>query len=403
MPVDEELRLAYVALTRAQKKLDPGPLNWIKEYTEDEDESPKKPTAVETAMGMALPTEKVTEDEFNESTVKTAEKIDPAVEKVANAIIEAIERGTVPWQKPWTGGGFLPTSVATGKTYEGSNILVLWAAMEKNGWTDNRFLTYNKAEKLGGNIRRGEKGTQVIHWPQIFKEVEKPDGTKEKVRVYRPPTIRTVFNVEQAENIDLPAIVKGEPIPVTEGETAILEAYKDKPEILFVAQDQAFYSPIDDIIKLPQREQFKSEQSFFETLVHELAHSTGHRSRLDRTELLDNYGKHLESRGEEELIAEITVALVAGRLGVKIDFENVAAYAKSWLPAVKNNPQMIVKAAKQAQRAVDHMLGKQEEPEGPVDEDGNPIGSGVGSEGKTGEEIAAEKKAEPENKDERTV
>jgi len=403
MPLDEELRIAYVALTRAQKKLDPGPLNWIKEYTEDEDESPKKPTAIETDMGMALPTEKVTEDQFNESTVKTAEKIDPAVEKVANAIIEAIERGTVPWQKPWTGGGFLPTSVATGKTYEGSNILVLWAAMEKNGWTDNRFLTYKKAEKLGGNIRRGEKGTQVIHWPQIFKEVEKPDGTKEKVRVYRPPTIRTVFNVEQAENIDLPAIVKGEPIPVTEGETAILEAYKDKPEILFVAQDQAFYSPIDDIIKLPQREQFKSEQSFFETLVHELAHSTGHKSRLDRQELLDNYGKHLESRGEEELIAEITVALVAGRLGVKIDFENVAAYAKSWLPAVKNNPQMIVKAAKQAQRAVDHMLGKQEEPEGPVDEDGNPIGSGVGSEGKTGEEIAAEKKAEPENKDERTV
>jgi antirestriction protein ArdC/superfamily I DNA/RNA helicase/DNA polymerase III epsilon subunit-like protein len=403
MPVDEELRLAYVALTRAQKKLDPGPLNWIKEYTEDEDESPKKPTAVETQMGMALPTENVTEEEFNESTVKTAEKIDPATEKVANAIIEAIERGTVPWQKPWTGGGFLPTSVATGKTYEGSNILVLWAAMEKNGWTDNRFLTYKQAEKLGGNIRRGEKGTQVIHWQPVFKEVEKPDGTKEKVFVYRPPKVITLFNAEQADNINLPAIVKGEPIPVTEGETAILEAYKDKPQILFVSQDQAFYSPTEDIIKLPQREQFKSDQSFFETLVHELAHSTGHKSRLDRKELLDNYGKHLESRGEEELIAEITVALVAARLGIKIDFENVAAYAANWLPAVKNNPQMIIKAAKQAQKAVDHMLGKQEAPEAPVDEEGNPIGSGVGSEGRTGEEIAAEKEAEPENKDERTV
>jgi len=403
MPVDEELRLAYVALTRAQKKLDPGPLNWIKEYTEDEDESPKKPTAVETQMGMALPTENVTEEQFNESTVKTSEKIDPATEKVANAIIEAIERGTVPWQKPWTGGGFLPTSVATGKTYEGSNILVLWAAMDKNGWTDNRFLTYKQAEKLGGNIRRGEKGTQVIHWQPVFKEVEKPDGTKEKVFVYRPPKVITLFNAEQADNINLPAIVKGEPIPVTEGETAILEAYKDRPQILFVAQDQAFYSPTEDIIKLPQREQFKSDQSFFETIVHELAHSTGHKSRLDRTELLDNYGKHLESRGEEELIAEITVALVAARLGIKIDFENVAAYAKSWLPAVKNNPQMIVKAAKQAQKATDHMLGKQEEPEAPVDEEGNPIGSGVGSEGKTGEEIAAEKEAESENNDERTV
>jgi antirestriction protein ArdC/DNA polymerase III epsilon subunit-like protein len=403
MPSDEELRIGYVALTRAQEKLDPGPLKWILDYTEDEDELPKKPTAIETSMGMALPTENVTEDQFNESTVKTSEKIDPATEKVANAIIEAIERGTVPWQKPWTGGGFLPTSVATGKTYEGSNILVLWAAMEKNGWTDNRFLTYKQAEKLGGNIRRGEKGTQVIHWQPVFKEVEKPDGTKEKVFVYRPPKVITLFNAEQADNINLPAIVKGEPIPVTEGETAILEAYKDRPQILFVAQDQAFYSPTEDIIKLPQREQFKSDQSFFETLVHELAHSTGHRSRLDRTELLDNYGKHLESRGEEELIAEITVALVAARLGIKIDFENVAAYAKSWLPAVKNNPQMIVKAAKQAQKATDHMLGKQEEPEAPVDEEGNPIGSGVGSEGKTGEEIAAEKEAESENNDERTV
>ena len=403
MPSDEELRIAYVALTRAQEKLDPGPLKWILDYTEDEDELPKKPTAVETQMGMALPTENVTEEQFNESTVKTAEKIDPATEKVANAIIEAIERGTVPWQKPWTGGGFLPTSVATGKTYEGSNILVLWAAMEKNGWTDNRFLTYKQAEKLGGNIRRGEKGTQVIHWQPVFKEVEKPDGTKEKVFVYRPPKVITLFNVEQADNINLPAIVKGEPVPVTEGETAVLEAYKDKPQILFVAQDQAFYSPIEDIIKLPQREQFKSDQSFFETLVHELAHSTGHRSRLDRSDLTDNYGNHLESRGEEELIAEITVALVAARLNVKIDFENVAAYAANWLPAVKNNPQMIVKAAKQAQKATDHMLGKQEAPEAPVDEEGNPIGSGVGSEGKTGEEIAAEKEAESENNDERTV
>ena len=405
MPSDEELRLAYVALTRAQKKLDPGPLNWIKGYTDDEDELPKKPTIIENAMEMTLPTEKVTEDEFNESTVKTAEKIDPATEKVANAIIEAIERGTVPWQKPWTGGGFLPTSVATGKTYEGSNILVLWAAMDKNGWTDNRFLTYKQAEKLGGNIRRGEKGTQIIHWQPVFKEVEKPDGTKEKVFVYRPPKVITVFNAEQADNINLPAIVEGEPIPVTEGETAILEAYKDKPEIKFVAQDQAFYSPTEDIIKLPKREQFKSDQAFFETLVHELAHSTGHRSRLNRTDLLDNYGKHLESRGEEELIAEITVALVAARLGVKIDFENVAAYAKSWLPAVKNDPQMIVKAAKQAQKAVDHMLGKQEEP-AKFDEEGNPVepvGEGVGSEGRTGEEIAEEIKPTPETTPEPNV
>ena len=161
--------------------------------------------------------------------------------------------------------------------------------------------------------------------------------------------------------------------------------------------------PINDNIYLPLREQFGSEQDLFETLVHELAHSTGHPSRVNRTELLENYGNHKASRGEEELIAEISVAIVAGRLGVEIDFGNITAYAQSWLRALKNDPTMIIKAAKQAQKAVDHMLGKQEEP-AKVDEDGNPtepVGEGVGSEGKTGDEIAEDAglKPEPENKE----
>jgi hypothetical protein len=113
----------------------------------------------------------------------------------------------------------------------------------------------------------------------------------------------------------------------------------------------------------------------------------------------------LESRGEEELIAEISVALVAARLGVEIDFGNVASYAKSWLPAVKNDPTMIIKAAKQAQKAVDHMLGKQEEP-AKFDEEGNPVepvGEGVGSEGKTGDQIAEDAGLKPESTPEPNV
>ena len=395
MPADEELRLAYVALTRAQKKLDPGTLSWIYEYTDEEDELPKKPTSLEQNLGMALPTESVTEEEFAEDVKEAAEKIDPATEKVANAIIAALEKGVAPWRKPWTGGGFLPTSVATGKPYEGSNVLVLWAAMELNGWTDNRFLTYKQAEKLNGNVKKGEKGTQIIHWQPAFKEVEKPDGTKEKVFVYRPPKVITVFNVAQTENVNLPALVKGEPVPVTDAESNILESYKDKPEIINKSQDQAYWSPLTDTINLPLREQFKTEKEYFETLVHELAHSTGHSKRLDRKDLLDNYGKHLESRGEEELIAEITVALVAARLGVEIDFENVAAYAQNWLQPLKNDKSMIVKAAKQAQKAVDYMLGKAEALEAPETPE-TPVGEGIGSEGRTGEEISAEPEAAPE-------
>jgi antirestriction protein ArdC len=332
--------------------------------------------------------ESISAEQYSEILLEASEKINPATEKIANSIIEALERGTAPWRKPWTGGGFLPTSVSTGKTYEGSNILVLWAAQEKNNWTDNRWLTFVQAEKLGGNIKRGEKGTQIVHWKPSFKEVEKTDGTKEEVFLYLPPKVITVFNVEQAENINLPVLVKAEPVAVTDAETKILDSYKDRPEIKNVPQDRAYYDDNSDVIKLPQREQFKNPKDYLETLIHELAHSTGNKKRLNRSNLFDNYANHSESRGEEELIAEIAVSIAAARLGVEIDFDNVASYAQSWLRALKDDKTMIVKAAKQAQKAVDYMLGKQEEP-AKVDE-------GIGSKGKTGDQIVEDVVPEPQ-------
>lgn len=406
MPAPEELRLAYVAITRAQKEVYLGPLNWVNDYTSEEDEQAIAPSFTLQAMSkIETDPVPVTPEEFGDEVQETAKKIDPATQKIADAIIAALEAGTAPWRKPWTGGGFLPTSVATGKMYEGTNVLVLWAAQERNGWSDNRWLTYKQAEKLGGNIKRGEKATSIIHWTPKFKDVKQPDGTTEKVFVYTPPKIINVFNVEQAEGINLPPLVKGEPVPVSQAEQTLLDTYKDRPEIFYKSQDSAYYSPVTDTIHLPLREQFGAEQDIFETLVHELAHSTGHTSRVNRKDLTDNYGTHKASRGEEELIAEISVALVAARLGVEIDFGNVAAYAKSWLGALKNDPTMIIKAAKQAQKAVDHMLGKQEEP-AKVDEEGNPIepvGEGVGSEGKTGDEIAEDAGLKPETTPEPNV
>jgi len=399
MPAPEELRLAYVAVTRAQKQLDLGPLTWVNDYTTEEDEQAISSSFnVEAMSNINTDPTPVTPEEFDNEVQETAKKADPATQRIADAIIAALEAGTAPWRKPWAGGGVMPTSVATGKMYEGSNILSLWAAQAANGWADNRWLTYKQAEKLGGNIKRGEKATSIIHWTPKFKDVKQPNGTTEKVFVYTPPKIINVFNVEQAEGVNLPPLVKGEPVPVGQGEQAILDAYKDRPEIFYKSQDSAYYSPITDTIHLPLREQFGTEQDIFETLVHELAHSTGHTSRVNRKDLTDNYGTHRESRGEEELIAEISVAIAAARLGVEIDFGNVASYAKSWLGSLKNDPTMIIKAAKQAQKAVDHMLGKQEEP-AKFDEEGNPVepvGEGVGSEGKTGDQIAEDAGLKPE-------
>jgi antirestriction protein ArdC/DNA polymerase III epsilon subunit-like protein len=399
MPAPEELRLAYVAITRAQKEVYLGPLSWVNDYTSEEDEQVVKPSLTLQAMSkIETDPVPVTPDEFSNEIEETTKKLDAPTQKIADAIISALEAGTAPWRKPWTGGGFIPTSVATGKMYEGSNILVLWAAQERNGWSDNRWITYAHAVKRGGFVKKGEKATQIINWTPKFKDVKQPDGSIEKVFVYTPPKIINVFNIEQTEGVDLPALVKGDPIPVSEAEQTLLDTFKDRPEIFYKSQDSAYYSPITDTIHLPLREQFGAEQDIFETLVHELAHSTGHTSRVNRKDLTDNYGTHKASRGEEELIAEISVALVAARLGVEIDFGNVASYAKSWLGALKDDPTMIIKAAKQAQKAVDHMLGKQEEP-AKVDEEGNPIepvGEGVGSEGKTGAEIADDAGLKPE-------
>ena len=406
MPEPEELRLAYVAITRAQKEVYLGPLSWVNDFTSEEDEQAIAPSFTLQAMSkIETDPVPVTPEEFGDEVQETAKKLDAPTQKIADAIIAALEAGTAPWRKPWTGGGFLPTSVATGKMYEGTNVLVLWAAQERNGWSDSRWLTYKQAEKLGGNIKRGEKATSIIHWTPKFKDVKQPDGTTEKVFVYTPPKIINVFNVEQAEGINLPPLVKGDPIPVSQAEQTLLDTYKDRPEIFYKSQDSAYYSPVTDTIHLPLREQFGAEQDIFETLVHELAHSTGHTSRVNRKDLTDNYGTHKASRGEEELIAEISVALVAARLGVEIDFGNVASYAKSWLGALKDDPTMIIKAAKQAQKAVDHMLGKQEEP-AKVDEEGNPIepvGEGVGSEGKTGDQIAEDAGLKPETTPEPNV
>lgn len=364
------------------------------------DDGSIQPSNLQAMTNISTDSTPVTPEEFDNEVKETAKKADPATQKIADAIIAALEAGTAPWRKPWTGGGFLPTSVATGKMYEGSNVISLWAAQEANGWTDNRWLTYAHTVKLGGFIKKDSKATSIIHWTPKFKKVEQPDGTIKEVFVYTPPKIINLFNVEQAEGIDLPPLVRSEPIPVSQAEQTLLDTFKNRPEIFYKSQDSAYYSPITDTIHLPLREQFGAEQDLFETLVHELAHSTGHTSRVNRKDLTDNYGTHKASRGEEELIAEISVALVAARLGVEIDFGNVAAYAKSWLGALKDDPTMIIKAAKQAQRAVDHMLGKQEEP-AKIDEEGNPIepvGEGVGSEGRTGEEIAndAELKQEPD-------
>jgi antirestriction protein ArdC/DNA polymerase III epsilon subunit-like protein len=324
-----------------------------------------------------------------------SDKSEQARDKVVSSIISALEAGTVPWRKPWSSSGVIPVNGSTDKTYSGLNTVALWAsgAMGEQGdraqaenvagvpFTTNIWMGFNQAKELGGSVKKGSKGTSILR--PIMRDVEVSDkatGEKsmEKRRVGYADT--TVFNLDQISGLDnlRPEASTKEPIGATEGEKILIDSYKDGPPIKNAPQDSAYYVPSEDVVYLPNRDQFDSPEAYFETLAHEFVHSTGNEKRLDRSDLIGRYSGHRASRAEEELIADIGAGILSSMLGVSYDEGQTAAYIASWLEALKNDQGMIIKAASAAQKAVDYIL-----------KDAN-----LGAYGKTGEEIAREAKEE---------
>jgi antirestriction protein ArdC len=269
-------------------------------------------------------------------------------EIVTDRIIAAMEEGIVPWQKPWTGTGG-PTSLSTGKPYRGINSLILDVIAMLERYELPLWGTYKQAKALGGNVRKGEKGTLVVLWKPIEKEKE--DGTTESFMMLR---YFTVFNVAQMDDIEIPEkfLVKREPVAVLDGVAEAL-AYPGGPIVRHAQQDKAYYSPAKDEIVLPRLEQFSSAERYAATALHEVTHSTGHEDRLDRG-LGNTFG--CEKYAQEELVADIGAAMLATHLGIKVEWEQHAAYLASWLQVLKEDRKMIVQAAQKAQKAVDHVL-----------------------------------------------
>ena len=334
----------------------------------------------DTRLGMARPQASSSARNFSSKTSSTADKAKEISQQVTDIVVRAIESGEdLPWKKPWSANNIftLPTSVNSGLPYKGQNIMILWAAALSKGYKDNRWMTYAEAVKRGGNVIRGEKSTTIVNYSPQYGDVVQEDGTTKKDVLFMRLKTIPVFNVEQTENLTdpLPEPEFFEPIPVGEAEQEVLDKYTDAPPVNYVLQDAAFWQPSADEISMPLREQFDSPEKLLATLFHEFVHSTGHKKRLDRSDLGEKYSTHLDSRGQEELIAEIGSAILAARLNVQVDLDSVAGYAKSWLAPLKNDPDMISKAAQRAQAAVDYILGE---------------GPNLGESGNTGDERAAE-------------
>ena len=282
-------------------------------------------------------------------------------QEITNRMIVELEQGVIPWQKPWSGvqGAISHT---TGKRYSLLNQMLL-------GCRSGEFVTFKEAQREGGHIRKGEKASMIVFWK--FLESAKRDdngsviiGTDGKPIIESVPFLRyyNVFHIDQCEGIQ-PRYAEN-PTPgdhLTPDDTAerIVQDYLHRSGVKLILQhsDRAFYSPASDSVTVPELAQYTCVAEFYSTLFHELTHSTGHVSRLNRLSKEASFGS--EAYSKEELIAELGAAFLVNHAGLETNssFRNSAGYIQSWLKALKDDKRLIVSAAGKAEKAVAMILG----------------------------------------------
>ena len=283
-------------------------------------------------------------------------------ETITAKIVTALEDGVIPWAKPWDAVKYgVHRNAVTNRAYRGMNIMLLNLVAMAQGYVDPRWLTFRNAETLGGNVRKGEKGVTVIFWKFLAKrgqvdddglipEPEDDGGQERKVipfaRAY------TVFNVEQCEGLDLPAL---EPAEVEEEETNELAETILTLPVIKHGGGRAFYSASADVIIMPPRSVFETLDLYYGTAFHEIAHWTGHPTRLSRT-----FGKRFGDRDYafEELVAEIGAAFLGAHAAIPFEEMRHPEYINSWLEILKDDSKAIFTAAAKAQGAADFVLDK---------------------------------------------
>jgi antirestriction protein ArdC len=278
---------------------------------------------------------------------------------ITDRIIGLLETGVVPWQKPWQGGEQMPRNLISGHEYRGVNVFLLHAM----SYTSPYWLTFNQARELGGHVKKGERACPVVFWKRLQVEAPgEPDGKKiiPFLRYY------SVFNVAQCEDIPADKIPvlngsKREHCPIQAAESIVATMPK-KPEIKH-GGGRACYTPNLDCVIMPLPETFRSGQDYYSVLFHELTHSTGHASRLNRNGVGSSDGEWSAfgstPYAREELVAEMGAAFLSGHAGiVERTLDNSAAYLQSWLARLKDDNRLIVQAAAAAQKAADFILGK---------------------------------------------
>jgi len=270
-------------------------------------------------------------------------------EEAVSKLIDSMEENGQQWVKSWSGSSAgMPYNESTNKGYRGINILLLWMQSVERGYKTNRYMTFKQALSIGGKVKKGERGTSVFFYTMAESKKLNEKGEKTKY-----PMIKyyTVFNIEQIEGIEFdikePKTYQNETIGHVEDYISSL------PITIKYEGFQPCYSPAMDEVRTPPLERFVSTEDFYSTLFHELGHSTGHKNRLNR-----KMGETMASKayGFEELVAELTSVFMCGEFNINIQNCQHVEYLEGWVKAIRENKNILWKAASEAQKATDYLL-----------------------------------------------
>ena len=287
-------------------------------------------------------------------------------QEVTDQIVQMLEDGTAPWQKPWKAGALgMPFNPTTQNAYRGGNALHLMATGLQRSYDDPRWLTYKQAVEHGWQVRKGEKGSQIEYWefpsPKAAA-VDSPDrpADKRSEEEQRPVhRVYAVFNAKQLDGIE-PYQPKEHPKwEVVQSGEQILQ--NSGAKILHDRNDEAFYDRRNDRVHLPLKSAFPKAADYYGTALHELAHWSGHPDRLNRQTLTDSYRFGDMNYAKEELRAELASVFLAAEGGIPHDTARHAAYVRSWVQGLKDDKNEIFRAAKDASRAADFLLALERE------------------------------------------
>ena len=280
-------------------------------------------------------------------------------QEITDKIIAELEAGRLPWVQPWGTSAVqvplaMPKNAATERRYSGINVLILWGAVVQYGFPGQSWLTFRQALSLGGNVRKGERGTTVVFADRFIPDQERARAREQGDEPNAIPFLKrfTVFNVAQCDGLpdDLATI----PPPVPDG--LILPEVEDLIRAsgadLRLGGDKAFYSPALDYIQVPRPEAYFEPINWHRTALHELGHWSGAPNRLGR-DLSGSYGS--KSYAREELVAEMTAAFTCATLGITPTVRH-ADYIGSWLEVLREDDRAIVRAASAASKAAEFLL-----------------------------------------------